>query len=458
MKRSLLLLIAVVSVLAMVGSAFAQTAPFGNMTGPQPTVAGQIGTSQVQRGLDVNGNQLLTKRVGVIAYCADIAPNADDAGIFGRQEFQEGVDNMTNLWFNASFLCPQCLKNPILDATTIGYFGAQNIVDMIMYDDGIPRFSDVVLVDGDKELPTGAALAQNFDAIIVYTDNKCGVPIPVNIANSAAKALTDFLALGTAAAPKGAVVTGFAFNTSIGLGNGAFGGGLVPFRKTSPAVDTRCSPTDPLGEGRGPCTIGFCPAPSVRMFSPTGSAPACFSCPALTCDPAVDPNCCDPNDPNVNIGCTVPSLACSSVPDPLHTGFNTCLDSTSAFCGQPVNPVNDPTNIQPDRVCQSLWKGVNGPTSASFASTGVTLNTNAVLCGNYLGYADLPLVAVNQARNVVTLNLFPAYSEDLRKTWFSCILANAAIYASGERRCRAALPGEGGEFCDAAGANCSICN
>jgi hypothetical protein len=336
-----------------------------------------------------------------------------------------------------------------------------------MYDDEIPRFRDVVLIDGDRDLPTAQDLIRNFDCVIAYTDNKCGVPIPTTIADSAAAALSGFLAAGTPTAPKGAVLTGFAFNRQIGFGNAIFGQALSPIRKTSAGLDARCQPNDP-------CIIGFCPAPSERMFAPGGSAPACFNCPAATCDPAADvtccvtgdptinPTCCDPNDPNYAACGTQTALACSTSPDPAHTGFNTCLvNSTGAFCGQAVNPVNQPTNIQPDRVCQSLWKGVNGPTSSSYANAfqGNPLLNTATLCGNYLSAPDLPLIAANQARNIVALNVFPGYAPDLQKTWFSCILANAAIYACGERRCRAPLAGEACfEFCDATGANCSCCN
>lgn len=370
-----------------------------NINGPQPTFAGQIGTSEVQRRLDVFGNELFTKRVGVIAYCADIAPNADDGGIFGRQEFQKG-------------------GNPILDTSTIGFFGAQNIVDMIMYDDDIPRFRDVVLIDGDRERPTADFLAENFDCVIAYTDNQCGIPIPPNIRNSAAKALADFAEIPD----KGVVLTGFSFNTSIGFGNAIFANGLSPITRSSPAVDIRCTPPDPNDPARGACPIGQCPTGATRQF-PAGftppqtgvavTAPECFRCSEGT--NVVDANgldfcACNPTGP---------------------------LDANN-FCGIFARPRFQPVTETPDLACESLLEGVFGPTSSSFANelTDASLAPGATLCANYDSPAgDLPLIAVNEARNVVGLNLFPGYAPDLEKTWFACIVANAAIYACGERRC-----------------------
>lgn len=398
-----------------------------DLTGPQPVVPGQTGTSQVQRRLDVLGNPLLTKRVGVVAYCADMAPNAGDFGIFGRQEFAEGITRV-QAGIDAGG-APDLGRlatrfNPILDASTIGYFGAQNLVDMLNYDDGIPRFRDVQLIDGDREQPTAQQLIQNFDCVIAYTDNKCGSPIPTSIANQAANALATF-----AQAPgKGVVLTGMAFNTSTGFGSAIFGGGLSPFRKNSAQLDTRCDPV------RGACPIGTCPAGSTRQFPSTVSAPECFSCPAI-----------DPNDPGG-------TQTCSNVADLAHPPLQLCRnDVTGAECGQFANPIFQPLTATNDRVCESLLQGVFGPTSSSFASqmTAASLSPGATMCATYDGpAAGLPLLAVNANRNVVGLNVFPAYSADLSKTWFSCILANAAILACGERRCIPDPGNPGGSICN----------
>jgi len=382
---------AVIAVLAgAAGSAWADS--------PLPTVAGQTGTPEVERGTAVTGTPLLAKRVGVISYCGDLAPNAGDFGIFGRAR-----------------------GNTILDATPIGFFGAQNLVDMINYDDGIPRFREVHLIDGDRELPTAAQLANNFDCVIAIADNKCtpGLQSALIYAQAAA-ALAGFAnaTVPAGAPPKGVVLAGSAFNTATGFGSAIFASGLSPFRKASTQLDVRCSPDHP-------CPVGTCAPGSERMFPSTVSAPECFTCAAsnFTCDAT---------------GC-FEITGCALSADPAHPPLQQCL-GTDQFgqtreCGGFVNPIFTPQTTTTDRVCESLAQGVNGPTSMSLANEfpASALSTGATACMNYQNGA--PLSAVNARRNVVGLNLYPTYSADLAKTWFSCIVANAAILACGERRC-----------------------
>jgi len=393
--------LAALAVLAAAGRSSAQTPITFQHEGPQPTQPGQTGTPEVQRGATAgNVRPRIEKRLGVISYCGDLSPNAGDFGIFGRQEWVEG-------------------KNPILSATPIGYFGAQNLVDMINYDDTIPRFREVHLIDGDREQPTAAQLANNFDCVIAYTDSKCMPATQAAIYNQAANALAGFAGV----AGKGVVLSGMAFNTTTGFGDAIFAATLSPFRKASAALDVRCGPQQP-------CTIGSCPAGSTRQFPSTVSAPECFVCPTI-----------DPADPTQTQACgNTGSL----------NGLPLCLNQvTGAECGQFARPVFDPVTATSDRVCESLVRGVNGPTSSSLVSAlganALRSGAGAVACLNYLN--GTPLLAVNASRNVIGLNLFPAYSEDLKKTWFSCIVANAAILACGERRC---IPGPGGAgtICD----------
>jgi hypothetical protein len=139
---------------------------------PQP---GQIGTSDI---LERDGREAVA-RVGVLAYCADIAPNAAALGLMAyqgsaRQHFHSPDPTDPNRDLGEGGIVDGSFNRQ-------GQFGAQNLVDMLMYDDGIPRFRDVVLIDGDRERPTGEELLENFDVVIAYTDRQCGIPIPAKL-------------------------------------------------------------------------------------------------------------------------------------------------------------------------------------------------------------------------------------------------------------------------------------
>jgi hypothetical protein len=395
--------VAAIAVLAAAaGSAWADS--------PLPTVAGQTGTPEVERGTVVNSTTpLFAKRLGIISYCGDLSPNATDAGIFGRTEFAEGIGRVQG-GIDAggtTDLTPLAGRyNPILDASPIGFFGAQNLVDMINYDDGIPRFREVHLIDGDREQPTAAQLANNFDCVIAIADNKCTPGPQANaVYTQAANALANF----ANTAGKGVVLAGSAFNRNTGFGDALFVNGMSPFRRVSNQLDVRCSPDHP-------CPVGTCPAGATRQFPSTVSAPECFTCPDF-----------DPNDPNQTQACANTGTA---------NALPLCVNQvTGAECGQFVNPIFTPQTTTTDRVCESLAQGVNGPTSMSLANQfpANALSQGATACMNYQNGA--PLSAVNARRNVIGLNLYPTYSADLAKTWFSCIVANAAILACGEQRC-----------------------
>ena len=79
--------------LAVLVAASDASAQVLNTFGPQPTQPNQTGTPEVQRNLDVNGQPLLAKRLGVISYCGDLSPNAGDFGFVGRQEWLENLIN-----------------------------------------------------------------------------------------------------------------------------------------------------------------------------------------------------------------------------------------------------------------------------------------------------------------------------------------------------------------------------
>jgi len=259
-------------------------------------VAGQHGTSEI---LERDGRAGVA-RVGVLAYCADIAPNA---AALGLMSYQGGARSHFHP-------VPGGRREfGIVDGSfdRQGQFGAQNLVDMLMYDDGIPRFRDVVLVDGDRERPTAEELLENFDVVIAFTDNQCGVPIPEEIADQAARALRRFVREGG-----GLVLTGFAFDEEIGFGDAIFRRGLSPFGKTEAGLDDRCSRPGPLVDPDpaadpdrdtvavpGPCAIGSC----VGMISPNGLED------------------CAPRFPNND-----PGRAAE------------CLDSELARCTQPDSP------------------------------------------------------------------------------------------------------------------------
>jgi hypothetical protein len=104
-----------------------------------------------------------------------------------------------------------------------GVIGAQNLVNALIADG---RFGSVTLVDGDAVLPTAQYLLNNFDAVIAVTDNKCGIPMPQNIADSAGNALAGFAQGGG-----GIVLSSFGYSGMIGFGNAIFTPGLSPFQK-----------------------------------------------------------------------------------------------------------------------------------------------------------------------------------------------------------------------------------
>lgn len=357
---------------------------------------GQIGTSEIVER-DGRGS---VARVGVLAYCSDLAPNAAALGLMAYQ--RSARDGLVDGSFNRQ-----------------GQFGAQNLVDMLMYDDGIPRFRDVVLIDGDREQPTAAELLENFDVVIAFTDKQCGIPIPSGIANQAAQALVQFANAGG-----GVVLTGFAFSNEIGFGNALFRPGMSPFRKGGPGIDTRCSrpgqlrdPADPNGPsvtGPGPCAIGSC----VGLVSRNGGT-------------------CAPRFPN-------PS---PEFPDGDPSRAKECLDEEFARCDNPTiagstDPIFLPFPVTTDKACDHMLSEVDGPTISSWATalTEADVDPSATLCFNYdidRGGLPLPFLAINADRNIVAMNTFPPDANDINKFWYQCQVGNAVQYAAGNRdKCR----------------------
>lgn len=359
-------------------------------------VAGQIGTSGI---LERDGRDRAA-RVGVLAYCADLAPNAAALGLMA---YQNGARRHNHTDGRSDF--------GVVDGSfnRQGQFGAQNLVDMLMYDDGIPRFTDVVLVDGDRDMPTGQELLENFDVVIAYTDNKCGIPIPEDIADHAARSLRRFVRGGG-----GLVLTGFAFNEQIGFGDAIFRRGLSPFRKTDAGLDGRCSRPGPLANPStgeidvfdvpGPCAIGRCPAPCTPQF------------------PGFPEN-----------------------PDP--TQAKICLDSAGVRCENTdtipssTDPLFQPFPVTPDKACDHMLSLVDGPTISSWATalTEADVDPTATLCFNYdnIEGTPLPFLAINADRNIVALNTFPPDAHDINKFWYQCQVGNAIQYAAGNQdKCR----------------------
>jgi hypothetical protein len=362
MKRSLLLLISLVFVVAVTGSAFAQ---FINGEPIPPPNASFAGTTDI--GWDntfLTNTPYFPKRVGIIAYCADIYHGAGDIGL------QSNINNPNGPW---------AIYGPF---THLGNYGAQNLVDYFGYDDTIDRLRDAQIIDGDLVLPTAQQLIQNFDIVIAYTDNKCGPTLPTNIANSATSALTGFI--GTAG--KKLILTGFAFSSTLGFGNGIYANGLSPLTKGGPglAACRRAAAGGPV------CEIGTCPA-----TSPNGSGNTCTSA-------GTPPECRD--------------------------------DVTGQVC----------TAFQPlpaggDRACSELLRNVNGPTSSSWATalTQANVAKGATLCFNYDSPdITVPFIAINAARNIIAINSFPPDRDDIQKFWYGCMLGNAVQYFSGDtKRC-----------------------
>jgi hypothetical protein len=322
-------------------------AQWGNVNPPVPGQL-QIGTTTVGSGSNGPGNR---RRVGILAYCADIAHNAGNTGLQA---------NKTNL----------------------GVFGAQNIADYLQYDDGIDRVRDLVVVDGDLTQPTATQLIQNFDIVIAYTDNKCGIPIPFNIANQAANALQGFIQ----APNKGLILTGFAFSSSIGFGDAIFGFGLSPLRKGGPGIDQRCGRTSVLtGADGSDCKVGTCPAGCSITLDSRGS-PECHS------------------------------------------------NADGSVCTQ-----YQPWPVTNDFACDHMLSSINGPTSSSWATalTRTSVAPGATLCFNYdVAGPAVPYLAINAARNIIALNAFPGDSVDIQKFWFGCMLGDMVQWLSGDHnRC-----------------------
>lgn len=314
---------------------------------PELPLPGQIGTTEVLL------NDLPAKRLGIVAYCADMAPGADDIGL------QDG--------------------GPVFRTfDIIGKFGARNILDYYYYDDDIDRPRDVVLVDGDREQPTAETLIQNFDVVLAYTDNKCGIPIPNKIADQAAKALADF-----AAAPgKGLILTGFAFSSSIGFGKDLFKHGLSPIGRGGPDLVIECT-------RETPCPIGVCP---------DGLVPG-----------VVPPRCLD-----VETGGSLPS----AIFEPHPQGV------PNEACDNILINVNGPTS--------SSW---------ATELTSQDVAADATLCFNYDGVRnDVPFLAINQAQNIIAINAFPADSRDIQKFWFGCVFGNAYEFLARNQVSRVSAP------------------
>ncbi len=96
-------------------------------------------------------------------------------------------------------------------------------------------------------MPTAQFLLDNFDVIITMTDNKRGLTIPQNIADSAEKAVKGFAQGGGEL-----VLSTFIFSNSIGFGNEIFLPELSPFEKVqcentaAGQINIKSVPGDPL--------------------------------------------------------------------------------------------------------------------------------------------------------------------------------------------------------------------
>jgi hypothetical protein len=380
------------ALVALATHAAAQVAP----------VAGQIGTSEFIERTTPSGDKP-AKRVGIVAYCADIAANAGDTGLqAGMSSVADGgakqrvIDDYV---FGGSPPAPPDNRRAwFLDGPRayVGQVGATNIAHMLMYDDGIDRVRDIQVIDGDLVQPTATQLINSFDVVVAYTDNKCGPTIPTAIANAAASALTTF-----AQTPgKGLVLTGFAFSNQIGFGNALFGGGLSPIRKSNATLDITCTRDTP-------CRLGNCPPPNVIVTNHKGFPE-----------------------------CQVPQL---------DEFGNNVVDAN----GNPTGTGEIATKYQPftrtnDLACEHMLAGVRGPTTSSWvtAIAPASLAPGATLCFNYDAAATTttPYLAINAARNIVAINAFPADARDIQKFWFSCILANAIEYLAGVKD-RCTVPG-----------------
>lgn len=391
MKKRTALLMALTFVLAMAGSALAS------------------GTNADFSIVSAN-----RQRVGVIAYCADMYHNVSDTGLqSNKTNIRDGAtkQNLANL---AAGLVIQNTgpdpTNPLLAPLgylfldgpfdNLGQFGAQNLVDYLSYDDGIDRVRDLQLVDGDLIQPTGLQLANNFDIVIAFTDNKCGPTLPAAIRTQATDALTNFIGRPG----KKLVLTGFAFSSDLGFGNALYANGLSPLTKDG-AANAACTRGDA-------CRIGLCPATSPFTGSPCGIVPA-----------RKGPECQELDAAGAGTG------AICTVYTPV------------------VNGVLGTNN--PDQACREFLNNVNGPTSSSWATALTTANVGrgASLCLTYNGTstgasAGVPYMAINADRNIVAINAFPPDAVDIQKFWFGCQLGDVVQYLSGDtQRCG------GGVFC-----------
>ncbi len=361
------------------------------------------------------GDQATRKRVGVIAYCADMYHNAGDTGLQANKVSIRNGDikqNLANLAVGLPILFTRPdptnpalapLEHLFIDGPwdNLGQYGAQNVLDYLSYDDGIDRERDLQLLDGDLLAPTGTQLINNFDIVIAYTDNKCGEPISKQVANQAAGALSQFVN----APGKKLILTGFAFSSTLSFGNAIFGAGLSPLTPGGPqnAACTR----------ETPCFIGTCPSNSPITGNPCGTVQA-----------ARGPECQE-----------------------LDAGGN----GTGAICTDYTPVVGGVLGTNnPDQACREFLNAVNGPTSSSWATALTSANVagGASLCMNYnsgpVNGTDtgVPFIAINAARNIVAINAFPPDAVDIQKFWFGCLLGDVVQYLSGDiQRCG------GGIFC-----------
>jgi hypothetical protein len=355
------------------------------------------------------------KRIGIIAYCADMYHNAGDTGLqSNKTNVKDGATKQALANLAASFpIVPGFGPDPTNPALAslgylfldgpfdnLGQLGAQNLADYVAYDDGIDKVSDLQLIDGDLMAPTAQQLINNFDIVVAYTDNKCGPTLPPGIRIQATAALTGFIA----APGKKLILTGFAFSTDLGFGNTLYANGLSPLTKGGPA-NAACT----RGDG---CRIGTCPA-----VSPTGTP--CGTVPA-------------PKGPECQ------ELDASGA-------------GTGAICTvyQPVVGAVLGTNNAGDQACREILNGVRGPTTSSWATalTSANVGRGASLCLTYDGTSTgaslgVPFAAINAARNIIAYNAFPPDAVDIQKFWFGCLFRSAIPFLSGDKpRCG------GGIFC-----------
>ena len=133
-------------------------------------------------------------------------------------------------------------------ADLTGTEGADNVARALLADG---RFGSVTIIDGDEALPSSTDLSSHYAAVVAMTDNRCGQPIPQEVANAAADALAGFARAGG-----GVVLTTFGFSNpasgGIGFGAAIFADGLSPLQPGAPgnaaagAIDVEGASTAPL--------------------------------------------------------------------------------------------------------------------------------------------------------------------------------------------------------------------